>query len=232
MIEIKDIKPMLSGIKVNETPEKELKIYLLAVIKKAFMLYGAYKFKTKEELDFEVKEIAKQLYSDFRNKPILSNMRIPEIDACIVWGVQGELSSVKSNDLNYKIIFNWVKTYSESDVRIDSIKSYEQDKNSNLLRLGQSNEISEAEQNRMMEDAINASYRNYLRDPESEILDFSSQVSKSIYQRQGQKSGQIRDLGGAKINFLIRKKIIQNNEDLRSFYDRLKKEGKEAVFNG
>lgn len=233
-MEIRDIKPLLSSPIAAELSVIELQEWIRGAMFMAFMLSGLNNSKTTSELSEEIDLYKSQLCQDIKNEFKFKSLRVAEINYCFTCGVRNEYDDKKIGvfGINYKAFYIWLDVYISLEVRISALNSYNQDKNSSTKRLVKHDaEISKSERDVIMRTAINSSYRNYLHNPENEILDFTHSLTRAIYAQQGQKSGEIRDLGRSKYNYLLETKMIDYSENLKSFYERMKKEGKEAVFN-
>lgn len=233
-MEIRDIKPLLSSPIAAGLSNVDLENWLSGSMNIAFMLSGLNNSKTMKELDEEILLYKTQLCQDIKNETKFHTLRVAEINFCFTCGVRNEFDDKKIGvfGINYKSFYIWLDVYISLDIRKAAWASYMQDKNASTKKLAKHDtEISKGERDIIMRASINQSYKEYLHNPANVILDFSSSISKALYQQQGQKSGEIRDLGRAKYNYLLEAKMINSNENLRSFYDRMKKEGKEAVFN-
>lgn len=233
-MEIKDIKPLFGSPIAAELSEQELIDRLKGAMVIAFMLSGLNGSKSVDELKEEVSFYSKQLCLDIKNEPKFKSLRVAEINFCFTNGVHNEFDDKKIGvyGLNYKSFYIWLDVYMSLEIRKAAWASYFQDKNASSKKLTQhNNELPKNERDVIMRTSINKSFQNYLHNTGNEILDFSSSISKALYQQQGQKSGEIRDLGRAKYNYLSEAKMIKNNEDLKGFYERMKNEGREAIFN-
>lgn len=227
-ISIQNITPLLTAPKLSEGTDKEIGNFLYSHILKGIKLYGGYGNKTIEDLKALSTEIAKQLIIDIKNIQSLKSLTIAEFDACIVWGVQGELG-INRGEFSYRMVYQWVTSYATSPDRKDAI-------NSNITinaskRLEQRTEPTEAERVKIIRESIKASYFNYLTAPESEILSKSSLIYP-VYALQGHKEGDIRDLGYVKINYLRSIGLAEKWESLKDFYQRMKNNNIKTLFNG
>jgi hypothetical protein len=68
-----------------------------------------------------------------------------------------------------------------------------------------------------MKNSINSLYRQFCKE-----TDISSREKLAF-------SGEIFDFGDVKVKFLMEEKIIDRKEDLRTIFERFRKEGKETI---
>lgn len=213
-MEIFKIKQAFSGPRVSDVMPCELYAKLYNSIITVFALKGT--TLTKDQVAKEANLYAKQLAIDFVEDIRYNSLRFPEIDYCFMEGLRGRLD-VKTYGINYSTLCAWLDLYVNSQERKDAIISYQQDLNSKTKRLTKKTPPTKEEIREYMKNSINTLYRQFCEEMSSHSKE------KCAF------SGEIFDYGNVKINFLIREKIVDRKEDLRTIFERFRKEGRKII---
>jgi|GEM_PF-6691510 hypothetical protein len=205
------IKNMMQYPPISDQPEGVITTALVGIISKIYKLSGLLRGintdAEKEAIKDEIKTIALTLSRRLLEEPKLSIIRLPELDYCLMCGIEGEFDKeVKTFGINYSSIFKWIKEYVFSQDRINAHYSYEQDKPK--LQLEQKTELSDAENDAMMKEAINNAYAVYCEQMNApELLGKIKHISE-IINPVGRKE------------FLVRMGLMDEKMTVSKFFER------------
>lgn len=214
---IYDIKALLNNDKASLIKPDALKDAIIVILLKIYALAGLTKTFNPEQLKEEMKIVSGTLLNDLQNDAHLKQLRLQEVDYCLMEGIRGEFDDrVKTFGFNYPTFYKWLKCYSSSEERKQALNSFQQDKQSKMIE--QKTELTIEEKERLMWEGINNAYKLYCQ----------QEVQPGTVGQKLTNNG-VLDLGGVRDRFLTRKGLKPPEIKIEQFFQECSKKGLKKI---
>lgn len=221
-----DIHPIKQNIinspRVIDLSDNDLKKLITSACMTIFALSGAAKNLSVDQYKDELTIIVTELESDIKNE--FSSLRVSELLYAFKLGHKDYLP-VKTFGINYKTFYTWLDCYYKSEIRQQAIYAIENEKPK--LQLEQKCELTTAEIDSIMQNAINTAYTDFLNIEDKSKIKI---ITEPKYVFGALKSGNLTDINNIKINYLRSQGLIKNNETLLTFFNACLKKGLKKIF--
>lgn len=203
---ISDIKTLLNNDKASLIQANELRDALVVILLKIYALAGLTKTFSPEQLKEEMKIVSGTLLNDLQNDVHLKQLRLQEVDYCLMEGMRGEFDDkVKTFGFNYQTFYKWLKYYFFSEERKQALNSFQQDKQSKMIE--QVTELTTEEKERLMWEGVNNAYKLFCQ----------QEVQPGTVGQKLTNNG-VLDLGGVRDRFLTQKGLKPQGMKIEQFF--------------
>jgi len=207
---------MTEGRKFTEMPKDEALRYLRKQITTMYILNGLHRQMQPEAFSQEVAAAATAMYNELVADPLYGGIRDTEIPYIFSEGMKGRLGTDKDIVVTYKSLLRWIEGYLKHDERREAVRQIVNDRYIEPTRqITTQRTITDAD----IEKGIHEAYEAYVEWKQLKMQ------RKDGPQPLGVLAVPylVRDLGGRKMEYLVRNGKAREGETFEDVLERARK---------